>query len=75
MDSEEAIEKIKKHETDKGNVYEKLEDVLSLIILLENDFATQGADELYKRAMRMIHQLIVSIQKELKGDEKPSYKC
>ena len=34
---------------------ENLQDALSLLIILENDLSTQQADEIYLRAVRVIH--------------------
>lgn len=39
-----------------NNQMERLQDALSLVILLENDFDVQGMDEMYRRIIRMIHE-------------------
>lgn len=46
-------------------VNEKLQDAMSLIILLENDLSTQHSDEIYARTLKLIHQIIKSAQQEL----------
>ncbi len=51
----------------KDRQREKLQDALSLVILLENDFEAQGMDEVYCRILHMIHEnlrLAVQDQKE-----------
>ncbi len=40
----------------KDRQREKLQDALSLVILLENDFEAQGMDEMYCRIIHMIHE-------------------
>ena len=57
----------KKVENVKDRQREKLQDALSLVILLENDFEAQGMDEMYCRIIHMIHEnlrLAVQDQKE-----------
>ena len=46
---------------------ENLQDALSLLIILENDLTTQQADEIYLRAVRVIHNLLRDVQAELTG--------
>lgn len=46
---------------------ENLQDALSLLIILENDLSTQQADEIYLRAVRVIHNLLREVQAELTG--------
>ena len=46
---------------------ENLQNALSLLIILENDLATQQADEIYLRAVRVIHNLLREVQAELTG--------
>ena len=46
---------------------ENLQDALSLLIILENDLSTQQADEIYLRAVRVIHNLLRDVQAELTG--------
>ncbi len=46
---------------------ENLQDALSLLIILENDLATQQSDEIYLRAVRVIHNLLREVQAELTG--------
>ena len=57
----------KKVESVKDRQREKLQDALSLVILLENDFEAQGMDDMYCRIIHMIHEnlrLAVQDQKE-----------
>ena len=49
------------------NVVDNLQDALSLLIILENDLSTQQADEIYLRAVRVIHNLLRDVQAELTG--------
>ena len=54
-------------ENEKDRQREKLQDALSLVILLENDFEAQGMDDMYCRIIHMIHEnlrLVVQDQKE-----------
>ena len=46
---------------------ENLQDALSLLIILENDLITQQSDEIYLRAVRVIHNLLRDVQAELTG--------
>lgn len=46
---------------------ENLQDALSLLIMLENDLATQQSDELYLRIVRMIHEILRKAQTVLTG--------
>ncbi|MCX4378729.1 MAG: hypothetical protein OSJ61_21555 [Lachnospiraceae bacterium] len=46
---------------------ENLQDALSLLIMLENDLATQQADEIHLRAVRVIHNILRDVQAELTG--------
>lgn len=46
---------------------ENMQDALSLLIILENDLSTQQADEIYLRAVRVIHNLLREVQAELTG--------
>lgn len=39
---------------------EDLKDVLSLVILLENDLSEQREDEVYTRTIQIIHQKITA---------------
>lgn len=49
------------------NVADNLQDALSLLIILENDLATQQSDEIYLRAVRVIHNILRDVQAELTG--------
>jgi len=44
---------------------EKLQDAVSLIMILENDLSTQSSDEIHLRAVKVIHELIKTAQNEL----------
>lgn len=46
---------------------ENLQDALSLLIMLGNDLATQQANEIYLRAVRVIHNILRDVQAELTG--------
>lgn len=46
-------------------ISEKLQDAMSLIILLENDILTQHTDEIYARTLKLIHQLVKTALQEL----------
>lgn len=48
------------------NVVDNLQDALSLLIMLENDLATQQSDEIYLRAVRMIHEILRKVFDGLK---------
>ena len=45
---------------------ENMQDALSLLIILENDLSTQQADEIYLRAVRMIHEILRKVLDGLK---------
>lgn len=44
---------------------EMLSDALSLLILLENDMEAQKSDGIYARVLRMIHESLKGMKKEL----------
>lgn len=48
------------------NVADNLQDALSLLIILENDLATQQSDEIYLRVVRMIHEILRKVLEGLK---------
>lgn len=48
------------------NTVDNLQDALSLLIILENDLATQQSDEIYLRAVRMIHEILRKVLDGLK---------
>ncbi len=48
------------------NVVDNLQDALSLLIILENDLSTQQADEIYLRAVRVIHVILRKVLDGLK---------
>lgn len=48
------------------NTVDNLQDALSLLIMLENDLATQQSDEIHLRAVRMIHEILRKVLDELK---------
>lgn len=63
MESERK--ELRKQGEEWEQVSEILSDTLSLVILLENDLETQKADDIYARLLRMIHEKIKSIQKNV----------
>lgn len=48
------------------NTVDNLQDALSLLIILENDLATQQSDEIYLRVVRMIHEILRKVLDGLK---------
>lgn len=48
------------------NVVDNFQDALSLLIILENDLATQQSDEIYLRAVRVIHVILRKVLDGLK---------
>lgn len=50
---------------------EELLDVLSLVILLENDMEAQKVDGIYVRLIKMVHYAIKNIQKNLLQNRQP----
>lgn len=44
---------------------ENLQDAISLLIMLENDLSTQESDEIHLRAVRVTHEILKEVQKEL----------
>lgn len=48
------------------NTVDNLQDALSLLIMLENDLATQQSDEIYLRVVRMIHEILRKVLDGLK---------
>lgn len=47
-------------EREFNTINEKLQDALSLIIILENDLQSQKVDEVYQRTIHIIHEIIKS---------------
>lgn len=47
-------------EKELNTINEKLQDVLSLLIILENDFQSQHTDEVYQRTIHVIHEQLKS---------------
>ena len=43
-----------------NTINEKLQDALSLLIILENDFQLQHTDEVYQRTIHIIHEILKS---------------
>lgn len=41
-------------------INEKLQDALSLVIILENDLQSQKVDEVYQRIVHIIHEILKS---------------
>lgn len=46
---------------------ENLQDAISLLIMLENDLSTQESDEIHLRAVKVTHEILKEVQKELSG--------
>lgn len=46
---------------------EDLQDAISLLIMLENDLSTQQSDEIHLRAVKVTHEILKKVQKELTG--------
>ena len=62
---DERLENAKGHGMELDTVGEALMDALSLFILLENDMETHGADDVYKRAVKMLHNELKCMKKNL----------
>lgn len=45
-------------EKEFNTINEKLQDALSLLIILENDFQSQKVDEVYQRTINIIHEIL-----------------
>lgn len=54
------------HGKELNTINEKLQDVLSLLIILENDFQSQHTDEVYQRTIHIIHEILKSALNDLK---------
>ena len=46
---------------------ENLQDAISLLIMLENDLSTLESDEIHLRAVKVTHEILKEVQKELSG--------
>ena len=53
-------------EKELNTINEKLQDALSLLIILENDFQSQHTDEVYQRTIHIIHEILKSALNDLK---------
>lgn len=53
-------------EKELNTINEKLQDALSLLIILENDFQSQRTDEVYQRTIHIIHEILKTASKDLK---------
>lgn len=62
---EEKEDVLRRQEINMRGIEEKLMDVLSLVILLENDMEAQRSDNVHIRVIKKIHSDIKSIQKNL----------
>ena len=51
-------------EKELNTINEKLQDALSLLIILENDFQSQHTDEVYQRTIHIIHEILKSALKQ-----------
>lgn len=49
-------------------IEEGLLDVLSLVILLENDMESQKSDSIHLRIVKVMHGILTGIQKNLSGN-------
>ncbi len=47
------------------NIKEKLQDAVSLLIMLENDLASQQSDEIHLRAVKITHEILKTVLSEL----------
>lgn len=52
-------------ERELNTINEKLQDALSLIIILENDLQSQKVDEVYQRTLHIIHEIIKSASDDI----------
>ena len=50
-----------------NSIQEKLQDILSLVILLENDSQQQNLDEVYQRIIHLIHEILKSAVADIKS--------
>ena len=53
-------------EKELNTINEKLQDALSLLIILENDFQSQHTDEVYQHTIHIIHEILKSVLNDLK---------
>lgn len=53
-------------EKELNTINEKLQDALSLLIILENDFQSQRTDEVHQRTIHIIHEILKSALNDLK---------
>lgn len=49
----------------KENIKEGIENAVSLLIMLENDLSSQHSDEIHLRAVKIIHEILKAVLKEL----------
>ncbi len=49
------------------NIKEKLQDAISLLIMLENDLSSQHSDEIHLRAVKVIHGILKTALDGLQG--------
>ena len=47
------------------NFREGIENAVSLLIMLENDLSSQHSDEIHLRAVKVIHEILKAVLKEL----------
>lgn len=66
MEERQDISKTRGFNLEK--IEEELLDVLSLVILLENDMEMQKSDSIHLRIVKMVHNRIKGIQKNLSED-------
>jgi len=56
---------LKRQEINLDKVNEQLLNILSLLIVLESDMETQKSDSVHLRLVRMVHDGVKNIQKNL----------
>ena len=49
------------------DIREKLQNAVSLLIMLENDLDTQQSDEVHLRAVKVTHEILKAVLNELPG--------
>lgn len=47
------------------NLREKLQDAVSLLIMLENDLSSQHSDEIHLRTVKVTHEILKTVLNEL----------
>lgn len=65
MEEKNSQQPTKTYEGRIEEINDRLQDAISLILLLENDFSMQTSDEVYTRTIKMVYRLIKSAQEDL----------